>query len=111
MSIATQCPSCGTTFRVTPPQLQAQHGMVRCGRCAQVFDGFKTLTTLPEAPAANAEPQSVARDHEPLTPAPVVTPAPTTAAIVTPPSSVQAAPAVDEARIIVERPEFERPVV
>ena len=24
MSIITQCPSCGTSFRVTPPQLQAQ---------------------------------------------------------------------------------------
>jgi predicted Zn finger-like uncharacterized protein len=46
MSIVTQCPGCGTTFRVTPPQLQAQQGMVRCGHCAQVFDGFKTLATL-----------------------------------------------------------------
>ena len=33
---------------MTPPQLQAQHGMVRCGRCANVFDGFKTLATLEE---------------------------------------------------------------
>jgi predicted Zn finger-like uncharacterized protein len=49
MSMATQCPSCDTTFRVTPQQLQAQHGMVRCGRCATVFDGFKALATLPEA--------------------------------------------------------------
>ncbi len=46
MSIITKCPSCGTTFRVTPQQLQVQHGMVRCGRCASVFDGFKTLATL-----------------------------------------------------------------
>ena len=45
MSMITQCPACGTAFRVTPPQLQAQHGMVRCGRCAQVFDGFETLAT------------------------------------------------------------------
>lgn len=48
MSMTTQCPSCGTMFRVTPPQLQSQHGMVRCGRCATVFDGFKALATLPE---------------------------------------------------------------
>ena len=46
MSMATKCPACGTTFRVTPQQLQAQHGMVRCGRCANVFDGFKMLATL-----------------------------------------------------------------
>lgn len=43
MSMITKCPACGTSFRVTPQQLQAQHGMVRCGRCATVFDGFKTL--------------------------------------------------------------------
>jgi predicted Zn finger-like uncharacterized protein len=61
MSIVTQCPGCGTTFRVTPPQLQAQHGMVRCGRCAHVFDGFKTLATLPETPPT-AVPQEVSRD-------------------------------------------------
>ncbi len=64
MSIVTQCPSCSTTFRVTPPQLQAQHGMVRCGRCAQVFDGFKTLATLPEAPPEVVQ-QEAARDIEP----------------------------------------------
>ena len=54
MSIITQCPSCGTSFRVTPPQLQAQHGMVRCGRCAQVFDGFKTLATSPDTAVSDA---------------------------------------------------------
>jgi len=46
MSMITQCPACGTSFRVTPPQLQAQHGTVRCGRCAHVFNGFETLATL-----------------------------------------------------------------
>ena len=48
MSMITKCPGCGTAFRVAPPQLQAQYGMVRCGRCATVFDGFKTLGALPE---------------------------------------------------------------
>ena len=54
MSIITKCPGCGTTFRVTPQQLQAQHGMVRCGRCANVFDGFKTLATLAADIPSNA---------------------------------------------------------
>jgi len=49
MSMVTRCPGCATTFRVTPAQLQAQNGMVRCGRCATVFDGFKSLATLTEA--------------------------------------------------------------
>lgn len=65
MSMSTQCPSCSTTFRVTPQQLQSQHGMVRCGRCALVFDGFKALATLPEEVAAAALPRTVV-------PAPVV---------------------------------------
>jgi predicted Zn finger-like uncharacterized protein len=63
MSIITKCPGCGTTFRVTPPQLQAQHGMVRCGRCAQVFDGFKTLATLSDVAAAEvASADATSRD-------------------------------------------------
>jgi predicted Zn finger-like uncharacterized protein len=56
MSMITKCPACSTAFRVTPQHLQAQHGLVRCGRCATVFDGFKSLATqsdaMPHAPAA-----------------------------------------------------------
>lgn len=48
MSMVTRCPSCETLFRVTPHQLQAHDGQVRCGRCMTVFDGFKALATLPE---------------------------------------------------------------
>ncbi len=60
MSMTTKCPSCSTTFRVTPQQLQSQHGMVRCGRCALVFDGFKALATMPEEVAAEVAPRVVA---------------------------------------------------
>ena len=62
MSMVTQCPACGTSFRVTPPQLQAQHGMVRCGRCAHVFDGFGTLTTLGDDRPSDAEVQPAVAD-------------------------------------------------
>ena len=49
----TQCPACGTHFRVTPEQLQTHQGQVRCGRCMAVFDGLQALAELPEpAPAA-----------------------------------------------------------
>lgn len=66
MPMVTRCPSCKTLFRVTPEQLQARHGQVRCGRCTTVFDGFRELATppdrtLPESqqPAAhNAEPDA-----------------------------------------------------
>ena len=58
MSMTTQCPSCSTTFRVTPQQLQSQHGMVRCGRCATVFDGFKVLATLPVVTSPEPAPRA-----------------------------------------------------
>lgn len=53
MSMLTRCPHCDTVFRVTPQQLQKQHGQVRCGRCMQVFDGFRTLSSELERSPAN----------------------------------------------------------
>lgn len=46
MSMITRCPACATTFRVTAQQLQAQQGLVRCGCCAHVFDGYEALAAL-----------------------------------------------------------------
>jgi predicted Zn finger-like uncharacterized protein len=43
MSLTTRCPNCGTAFRVQPTQLSARGGKVRCGRCANVFDGVAAL--------------------------------------------------------------------
>lgn len=55
MALMTRCAHCQTVFRVTPEQLQAHGGQVRCGRCQQVFDARAAL--LPETPpAAAAEP-------------------------------------------------------
>jgi predicted Zn finger-like uncharacterized protein len=68
MSMITKCPSCGTTFRVTPPQLQAQRGMVRCGRCAMVFDGFKALATLRDDSPLEAKLPAGALSVEPVIP-------------------------------------------
>lgn len=34
----TLCPHCGTRFKITRAQLEAHHGMVRCGHCLQTFD-------------------------------------------------------------------------
>jgi predicted Zn finger-like uncharacterized protein len=68
MSMVTRCPACGTGFRVGPEQLKAQHGKVRCGRCATVFNAFDTLSTLPEAlppPEHAAAPASVAAEVPP----------------------------------------------
>ena len=34
----THCPQCETAFKVSPQQLDAAKGWVRCGRCAHVFE-------------------------------------------------------------------------
>lgn len=33
----TQCPACNTRFQITPEQLHAADGQVRCGVCAEIF--------------------------------------------------------------------------
>ena len=34
----TLCPHCATRFKISEAQLEAPHGMVRCGKCLRVFD-------------------------------------------------------------------------
>lgn len=46
----TRCPHCQTRFRVTPEQLKARQGQVRCGACQGVFNALDTLADEP-APA------------------------------------------------------------
>ncbi|GAB4116579.1 MAG: hypothetical protein Fur0026_03890 [Sideroxydans sp.] len=49
MNIAvTQCPACATRFNVSETQLEAREGLVRCGRCATVFNARDHL--LPDEP-------------------------------------------------------------
>lgn len=43
MTAVTQCPQCGTRFRVVPDQLKISHGWVRCGKCAEVFNAREAL--------------------------------------------------------------------
>lgn len=49
----TRCPDCNTSFRVTPEQLKAVQGKVRCGKCQHVFNAIETLieTTVEPSPA------------------------------------------------------------
>jgi len=46
----TRCPGCSTSFRVTPEQLQAVHGKVRCGQCQHVFNAIDTLLDMAAEP-------------------------------------------------------------
>jgi predicted Zn finger-like uncharacterized protein len=43
MVTVTTCPACHTRFRVTPEQMDAHGGDVRCGRCAKVFNAHVYL--------------------------------------------------------------------
>ena len=43
----TRCPACATHFRVTPEQLKARSGRVRCGECQQIFNALDTLIEEP----------------------------------------------------------------
>jgi predicted Zn finger-like uncharacterized protein len=46
--LITACSSCGARFRVTPQQLNARQGQVRCGSCQAVFNGFEALERHPD---------------------------------------------------------------
>jgi predicted Zn finger-like uncharacterized protein len=44
-SFITQCPHCGTSFRVKNEQLSVANGSVRCGACLQVFSARNHVVT------------------------------------------------------------------
>src|SRR3982750_858212 len=46
--LITTCGFCGARFRVTPQQLNAKQGQVRCGSCERVFNGFEALERHPD---------------------------------------------------------------
>src|SRR5258706_11233411 len=46
--LITTCTQCLARFRVTPQQLNAKQGQVRCGKCRQVFNGFEALERHPD---------------------------------------------------------------
>ena len=46
--LITTCTQCQAKFRVSPQQLNAKQGQVRCGRCHAVFNGFQSLERFPD---------------------------------------------------------------
>jgi predicted Zn finger-like uncharacterized protein len=89
-SMQTTCPSCHAVFRVTPEQLDARGGKVRCGKCAFVFNAFDTLVTPIETVSLMAPPLDetgreageeigVEEEHVTLQPAPLTVGEPLTA--------------------------------
>ncbi len=43
MSLVTRCPKCDSGFAVTATLLKQHDGLVRCGQCSHVFDGYVCL--------------------------------------------------------------------
>ena len=71
--VTTTCPSCDTSFRVTPQQLAARHGQVRCGHCNTLFNGLETLA-MADQPAQAAPPQSTPSPSPPAPSKPALKP-------------------------------------
>lgn len=60
MSDTTLCPQCATRFKVSDEQLEAHDGLVRCGRCQNVFNAREHLQTDEPSPQL-----SLLMDEEP----------------------------------------------
>ncbi|GAB4512875.1 MAG: hypothetical protein Tsb0026_17070 [Sulfuricaulis sp.] len=61
----TQCPACLTTFKVTPAQLEARGGMVRCGICSAIFHAEQRLLQVqPETRPAKTAQEAVAAKND-----------------------------------------------
>jgi len=59
----TQCPECQSYFRITPAQIKAREGLVRCGRCHTVFRaGDHLMRRLPSGSVAEPD-QPKARER------------------------------------------------
>lgn len=83
MSLVTRCPKCQSDFVVKLEQLQALDGLVRCGACAHIFDGFATLQS--QLPTLTQRPGVGARGDTTST-APTLTAAPSFAGTRNPPT-------------------------
>ncbi len=53
----TQCPDCGTAFRVTAEVLKQAAGKVRCGGCSNAFNALNYLSEKKPTPNVEQEPE------------------------------------------------------
>lgn len=107
MAMLTTCPACHTRFRVTPEQLEAHRGDVRCGRCAKVFNARAYLEHEAE-PAEQPQAEPAPPETSPMDQAEsvVVETAETFLFEVLPEPSDESRP---EANLVSEAPESESP--
>jgi predicted Zn finger-like uncharacterized protein len=90
----TRCPGCSTAFRVTPEQLKARAGKVRCGHCSAVFNA---LEMLEDAPPAVEAVEAASPPPEAAPPASVETPQPELFVENSPPATIESAPGEEAA--------------
>jgi predicted Zn finger-like uncharacterized protein len=111
MSLVTRCPRCRTLFRVTPAQLQARAGQVRCGRCMHAFDGYAGLAAnqaSAASPAAHDRADLETIRTEAAQAAPAIAPAHFRDDAVAAAPAAGAGPPVAEPAAIASTPESER---
>lgn len=53
--VTTTCPHCRTVFRVNPVDLGRREGLVKCGRCGAVFNGYETVAGSAMSPQLNGD--------------------------------------------------------
>ncbi len=53
MTAVTQCPECGTSFKITGAQIDAHNGLVRCGHCRVVFHARDPVADDKSSPQLN----------------------------------------------------------
>jgi predicted Zn finger-like uncharacterized protein len=65
-NLAARCSACGTVFRVVQDQLRVAGGLVRCGRCGEVFNAAEALIDLETSAPIAAPPEHADPEPEPL---------------------------------------------
>ena len=97
----TRCPDCQTVFRVTPEQLKARAGKVRCGQCQSVFNALDSLLEDPTAAPPPATAIPITAPSQLTEPAAESEPAPTEIheAQKSPASGIETPPPVEPERL------------
>lgn len=105
MSLITRCPKCNSAFSVVVDQLRLHEGLVRCGACTHVFDGFACLDSELPTLTNKVSPAPPSTSSTPPTP-----PTSTTSALFTPSTtSSAAAPIVMRGRASLASPDESMP--
>ena len=60
----SRCPECQTVFRVTPDQLKARAGKVRCGQCQNIFNALDSLLDEDSQDTQHRETKAISESSE-----------------------------------------------